>query len=86
MRCYRQRVPKHPKSLSAVERRDAWVVKQVVRTSIDESMIRKPVDNFWDKNRRDPALAPIFAAQVRDWSSHLNTCTTTWPCASVSTW
>ena len=58
---------------SAIYRRDAWVAEQVARTAIDEAMIRKLVDDFYDRIRSDPLLAPIFASRVTDWPAHLGT-------------
>ena len=42
-------------------------------TSIDESTIARLVDAFYAKVRRNPALAPVFAAKIADdaWPVHL---------------
>lgn len=63
---------------SATDRRDAWVAEQVARTAIDEAMIRTLVDDFYDRIRRDPVLAPIFASRVTDWPAHLGTMVDFW--------
>jgi len=40
-------------------------------TGIDEAMIERLVHRFYDKVRADAMLAPIFAARIADWDSHL---------------
>lgn len=80
-----QRQSTSPSSCSARDRRDAWVVEQIDRTSIDDAMIRNLVDDFYDKIRRDPALAPIFAARVTDWSAHLKTMYDFWSGVALMT-
>lgn len=74
-----------PEALTAVERRDAWIAAQIARTGIDETMIRALVDDFYGKIRRDPALAPIFAARVTDWQAHLNTMYDFWSGVALMT-
>lgn len=38
---------------------------------IDPSFISALVDRFYAKVRRDPLLAPVFAARIADWPPHL---------------
>lgn len=73
------------KALTATERRDAWIAAQIAHTGIDETMIRALVDDFYGKIRRDPALAPIFAARVSDWPTHLNTMYDFWSGVALMT-
>lgn len=80
-----QAQPISPKALTAVERRGAWIAAQIARTGIDEIMIRALVDDFYGKIRRDPALAPIFAARVADWPTHLNTMYSFWSGVALMT-
>lgn len=48
-------------------------------------MIRNLVDDFYGKIRQDPALAPIFAAHVTDWQTHLNTMYDFWSGVALMT-
>ncbi len=41
------------------------------RVEIDEAMIRRLVDSFYETIRGDDLLGPIFARHVADWSLHL---------------
>lgn len=40
-------------------------------TGIDELMIGRLVDAFYDRVRRDPLIGPVFADRVSDWGPHL---------------
>lgn len=40
--------------------------------SIDECYIDRLVEQFYEKVRADPVLAPIFAARISDWAPHLS--------------
>jgi hemoglobin len=37
---------------------------------IDETLIKKVVEAFYESVRSDPLLGPIFAAKVQDWDAH----------------
>ncbi len=52
-------------------RRAAVVAEIVARTGIDAAMIERLVDAFYAKVRRDPLLAPVFAARIEEWGPHL---------------
>jgi hemoglobin len=40
-------------------------------TGLDEAMIGRVVDAFYERVRADPLLAPVFTARVTDWGTHL---------------
>lgn len=71
--------------MSGPERRDAWVAHQVADTAIDEAMIRELVKEFYTKIRIEPALGPIFNAQVADWGPHLATMRDFWSGVALMT-
>jgi hemoglobin len=50
----------------------------VPRLPVTEADIRAVVRGFYAKVRTDPALAPVFAAQVADWPSHEEKITRFW--------
>lgn len=56
-----------------VARRRAESVAHVqASTGIDEAMIGRLVDGFYDRVRCDPMLGPVFAARITDWAPHLD--------------
>ena len=52
-------------------RRQAAVRRIEAETGIDEPMIARLVDAFYDRVRADPLLGPVFAARISDWGPHL---------------
>jgi len=52
-------------------RRQAAVRRIEAETGIDEPMIARLVDAFYDRVRADPLLGPVFAARIADWGLHL---------------
>lgn len=44
-----------------------------VSEAVDEVMIRKVVDDFYNVARQDPMLGPVFEAHVSDWPAHQET-------------
>lgn len=52
-------------------RREAIVEQIRGETGIDEAMIARLVDAFYDRVRADPLLGPVFAARLSDWGPHL---------------
>jgi len=56
---------------SPARRREAIVEQIRAETGIDEPMIARLVDAFYDRVRADPLIGPVFAAQIRDWGPHL---------------
>jgi hemoglobin len=63
---------------SAAERRDAIVAFAIRETGIDEAMIERLVREFYARVRTDPALGPVFEAQITDWEPHLQTMFAFW--------
>ncbi|WP_332678660.1 group III truncated hemoglobin [Brevundimonas sp.] len=52
-------------------RRQAIVRRIEAETGIDEPMISRLVDAFYDRVRRDPLIGPVFDARISDWGPHL---------------
>ena len=52
-------------------RRQAAVRRIQAETGIDEAMIARLVDTFYDRVRADPLLGPVFADRISDWDPHL---------------
>ena len=57
--------------VAGVARREQITAEIVERTGISEAMIERLVHGFYAKVRRDPMLAPVFDAKIRDWEPHL---------------
>ena len=54
------------------ESRRAAIVRRIrAETGIDEAMIARLVDGFYDKVRADPLLGPVFNERIADWGPHL---------------
>jgi hemoglobin len=52
--------------------RRAAIAQQIrSETGIDEAMIARLVDGFYDKVRSDPLIGPVFASRIADWGPHL---------------
>lgn len=52
--------------------RRAAIVEQIrAETGIDEAMIARLVDGFYDRVRADPLLGPVFDQRISDWGPHL---------------
>lgn len=52
-------------------RRQSIVRRIEAETGIDEPMIARLVDAFYDRVRGDPLIGPVFAARISDWGPHL---------------
>ena len=52
-------------------RRQAATDRIRAETGIDEPMIARLVDAFYDRVRADPLLGPVFADRISDWGPHL---------------
>jgi hemoglobin len=62
----------HPAdSQDAAGRRAAMVEQIRAETGIDEPMIARLVDGFYDRVRADPLIGPVFNARIEDWGPHL---------------
>lgn len=52
--------------------RRALIVEQIrAETGIDETMIARLVEGFYERVRADPLLGPVFDARIDDWGPHL---------------
>lgn len=60
-----------PASPNAPGRRAALIEQIRAETGIDEPMIARLVDGFYDRVRADPLLGPVFEARISDWGPHL---------------
>lgn len=58
-------------SRDAAGRRAAIVAQVQAETGIDEAMIARLVDGFYDRVRADPMIGPVFNDRIRDWEPHL---------------
>ncbi|MEW5422147.1 group III truncated hemoglobin [Amorphus sp. 3PC139-8] len=57
---------------SDAERAERNLLRQPLHPEIDEALIERLVVTFYDRIRADAVLAPIFAAEIADWGSHLS--------------
>ena len=57
----------------------------MAQTGIDEAMIRRLVRTFYGRVRKDPLLAPIFAAKVEDWDAHFEKLDAFWSSVALMT-
>ena len=55
----------------AAGRREAIVRRIRAETGIDEAMIARLVDGFYERVRADPLIGPVFNARIQDWGPHL---------------
>lgn len=55
----------------AAGRRAAIVAQIRSETGIDEAMIARLVDGFYERVRADPLIGPVFNARIHDWAPHL---------------
>ncbi|MCS6625382.1 group III truncated hemoglobin [Roseibacterium beibuensis] len=55
----------------AAARRAAIVDQIRTETGIDEAMIARLVDGFYDRVRADPLIGPVFNERIADWAPHL---------------
>lgn len=61
-----------PETESRSDRRAAIVDQIRAETGIDEAMIARLVDAFYDRVRVDPLIGPVFKARISDWEPHLH--------------
>lgn len=52
-------------------RRKAIIRRIEAETGIDEPMIARLVDGFYDRVRVDPLIGPVFNERISDWGPHL---------------
>ena len=61
-----------PSETEPPTRRRAAIVEQIrAETGIDEAMIARLVDAFYDRVRIDPLIGPVFNDRIADWGPHL---------------
>ena len=62
----------HPAEPQDAAGRRAAIVEQIrAETGIDEAMIARLVDGFYDRVRADPLIGPVFNERIGDWGPHL---------------
>ena len=65
-------VMSHPVDRQEAAGRRAATVEQIrAGTGIDEAMIARLVDGFYDRVRADPLIGPVFNERISDWGPHL---------------
>jgi len=64
-------MPATPESETPADRRAAIVEQIRAETGIDEAMIARLVDGFYERVRADPLIGPVFNARIHDWGPHL---------------
>ncbi len=64
-------MPATPESETPADRRTAIVEQTRAETGIDEAMIGRLVDGFYDRVRADPLIGPVFSERIDDWGPHL---------------
>jgi len=52
-------------------RRESIVRRIMLETGIDEAMITRLVDGFYERVRADPLIGPVFNDRIVDWDPHL---------------
>lgn len=72
-----------PEALAA--RRQAATDRLRAETGIDEAMIARLVDAFYDRVRADALLGPVFASRIQDWGPHLAQMRLFWSSVALST-
>ena len=61
-----------PSETETPGRRREVIVEQIrAETGIDEAMIGRLVDGFYDRVRGDPLIGPVFNERIKDWGPHL---------------
>ncbi len=64
-------MPTAPAPESPADRRAAIIEQIREETGINEGMIGRLVDGFYDRVRTDPLLGPVFNDRISDWGPHL---------------
>ena len=64
-------MPTAPEPESPADRRAAIVEQIRAETGIDETMIGRLVDGFYDRVRADALIGPVFNERIHDWGPHL---------------
>lgn len=54
------------------ETRRLSVIRRIeAQTGIDDALIVRLVDGFYDRARADPLIGPVFNERISDWGPHL---------------
>jgi hemoglobin len=70
---------------TATERR-AEITRQIqAETGIDQAMIARLVDRFYDRVRADALLGPVFAERIAEWTPHLERMRRFWSSVALMT-
>lgn len=69
----------------AAARREAASATLRQATGIDEALIDRLVEAFYDRVRDDDLIGPIFATRVEDWGPHLAQMKLFWSSVALST-
>jgi hemoglobin len=64
-------MPTAPAPESPADRRAAIIEQIRAETGIDEAMIGRLVDGFYERVRGDPLIGPVFNDRIADWGPHL---------------
>jgi hemoglobin len=72
-------------SPESTARRAAYAEHMQRDAGVDEAMIARLVQGFYEGVRADPLLGPIFAARVEDWAPHLERMTAFWSSVMLMT-
>lgn len=57
----------------------------MARTGLDDGILRRLVQGFYDRVRQDPLLGPIFADHITDWGPHLDRMVEFWSSVALMT-
>lgn len=75
-----------PKAGDPLASRRAEVVRGIVaETGLDDATLERLVRAFYAATQRDPDLAPIFTAHVRDWEAHIRRMCVFWGAVALLT-
>lgn len=71
--------------LRAVSVRADRTAALMQETGLDETSLRRFVEEFYTRMRAEPVLGPIFAARITDWEPHLRRMTDFWSSVALMT-
>lgn len=72
-------------TLTPAERRARMSARIQAETGIDQEMIERVVNRFYDRVRGDDLLGPVFAERITDWQPHLETMYRFWSSVALAT-
>ncbi len=71
--------------LTPAQRRERMSARIADETGIDDALIRRVVDRFYDRVRADAVLGPIFSERISDWTPHLEQMYRFWSSVALAT-